>query len=102
VRAGDVRPGAAERLCRAYPCARRPARPRLGFGQARAVCAQDPGGMGLVYHEPAVVLLRERGQCGERCPVAVHGEDRVRDDQSPAAARVVASNSSRARTLRWG
>ena len=41
--------------------------------------AQDPRRVALVDHHQGVVLLRERQDLGERCHVAVHAEDAVRD-----------------------
>ncbi len=57
-----------------------------GCGQARARLSQDPGGMGLVDHQPGPVTGLQGYEVGQRGHVAIHRKDRVRDDQPPPGA----------------
>ncbi len=55
-----------------------------GLGEAGAAGTQDPGGVGLVDHQPGAVAFFEGHQVPEGGHVAVHREDAVGDDEHPA------------------
>ena len=74
-RPGDVRPRAAERLAEGTDVHGDPPRQSLRLGEPRAAWPEDAGCVGLVYQEPAVIVLRQCDERREWCPIAVHGED---------------------------
>jgi hypothetical protein len=86
-RSGDVGAGAAERLAE---------RPHVDvdaggelrrFGEPRAAGAEHAGGVRLVDHDEGAVSLGDGHQLLKRRPIAVHGEHRIGDDESPPGAR---------------
>src|SRR5207249_2560356 len=64
-----------------------PPRQPLRLGEPRAAWPEDAGCVGLVYQEPAVIVLRQGDERREWCPIAVHGEDRIGHDEPPRALR---------------
>ena len=74
-----------------------------GGDSAAPVGADVARGMGLVDDDPRAVDLGELGDVRQRRDVAVHREDRVRDDQPPrrGARRGGACDQSRCSMSRW-
>ena len=97
-RSGDVRAGAAERLAeRAHLHGDLARRARRASASPAPRGPSTPVAWASSSITLAVIRSRQRDEVTQRGPVAVHGEDRIGDDQAAAALRGRGQHALRAR-----